>query len=501
MQERKYKLSLSVSNGDVSEQHTRRVYCPSSAEPTLMSQNVHVIDDINSDKSLVTYQEQFDSFFYDSIEEYNKKQRRKDRKKSHSYYEELLSNGKRKEQPVYSTVIQLGNRDTCGITDTTFDDRYWHELKKTNPEAASEYVAEHLDTRPIHDRTRLVLSEIAEHFEEWYPQLHVVAAVIHSDEPGGTDHLTVDWIPWSDDYKTGLKKRCSQSKALKQMGFEGRGFAYPIKEWQADIKQHIEEVMTHYGIERELVGDKSAHEDVATYRMRMEREEEATKLKEIKRRQEVARIVEEDQKQRIEGLEKEIEKNEARAKRAEDRAEKAEYRLELAREDLQDLRDDIQDLQRIQKVLEEDNEKKKKEISSWEKRIEELKKRFEELKAQVTEYEARLSKLAKAIVQMSWVPELYQHPIKSFLNWLNHRINVAGGDAEPNEIIAHEVLSHTQEDFYRECGQDVQRELRKYIKEHPELATNKEIKAAQNSPETTRDTSFIKSGSSMYIMQ
>ena len=495
-----YSLSLSVSNGDVSEHHTRRTYCPPSAEPTLMKNNIHIIDERNEDGTLISYQRQFDDFFYDSIEEYNKKQRRKDRKKSHEYYDELKSNGKRKEQPVYSTVIQLGNRDTCGITDTTFDDRYWRELKETDPEAASRYVEEHLDTRPVHDISRLVLTEIAEKFETWYPNLHVVAAIIHSDEPGGGDHLTVDWIPWSDDYKTGLKKRCSQSKALKQMGFEGKGFSYPIKEWQADIKQHIEEVMNHYGIERELVGDMSAHQDVATYRMAMERKEEATKLKELKRRQEVARKVEEEQKQRIEELEEQVQKSEARAKRAEERAEKAEQRLVIAREDLQDLRDDIQDLQRIQKVLEDETEEKKKEAASWEKRVEALKERFEELKQQVAEYEARVFKLAQAIVQMSWIPELYQHPIKAFLNWLGHKIGNAGGDAEPNEVIAHEVLSNMQGDFYKECSQDVQRTLRKHIKEHPELATEKEIKAAQNSPET-KDISFIKSGSSMYIMK
>lgn len=64
----RFHLSLSVTQGDVSEFHSRRTYTPLSAEPSLASRNVHLVGPRHDDGSLVTYREQFNEEFAPAIE-------------------------------------------------------------------------------------------------------------------------------------------------------------------------------------------------------------------------------------------------------------------------------------------------------------------------------------------------------------------------------------------------------------------------------------------------
>jgi hypothetical protein len=120
-----------------------------------------------------------------------------------------------------------------------------------------------------------------------------VSAVIHDDEPAGTVHLDVNWVPvaggdGSNVYKAGMDTRCALNKALEQMGYTGKGYAYAIKEWQADAKQNIESVMALHGLERENMHNTERHKDVPTYIMEQERKEEAARCAELRRRAVVA---------------------------------------------------------------------------------------------------------------------------------------------------------------------------------------------------------------------
>lgn len=290
----RYKLSLSVTQDTVAEYHSRRTYTPASAEASLADRNVHIYNPRHDNGSIVTYREQFNSLFADSIHRYNDKQKRKSRHMSEDYWE-TLEGSKRKEKPVYSTVLQLGNRDTCGVTDVLFDAKHWRKLKETNPDEAAAYVQEHLDPRPQHDAAVACLIDIAEKFQSWYPRLHIVSIVLHDDEPDGTPHVDINWVPVAggegeDTYKGGMDTRCALNKALEQMGFDGRGYDYRIKHWQTDFKSRCESVMAEHDIEREYMHNEEKHQNITTYRIVKEREEEADKLREITRRREVARV-------------------------------------------------------------------------------------------------------------------------------------------------------------------------------------------------------------------
>ena len=290
---RTLKLSLSVSDGKVAELHSRRVYTPASADESLNGRNVHIIDPRHDDGSLVTYRDQFEDIFAGAVERYNSKQKRKDRRKVVGGYYDEVAKGTRKERPVYSTVLQLGDRDTAGVTDTLFDREMWLELRESKPEQAARYVAGHLSKSEAHERAKQCLMDIVDRWPKWFPQLKIVSAVLHDDEPDGTPHVHIDWVPvaggeGADTYKRGMDTRCSINSALKDMGYDGKGYAYPILQWRADFKARAEEVMASHWIAREFIGDEAQHADVATYRLQQQRHDAAVELAELKRRQGVA---------------------------------------------------------------------------------------------------------------------------------------------------------------------------------------------------------------------
>ena len=75
----KGKYSISVSQGRVAHDHDNRDYTPHNADRGLRNRNVII-------KQTEDYKSAFNELFRDSIEAYNAKQKREDRKKSYDYY-------------------------------------------------------------------------------------------------------------------------------------------------------------------------------------------------------------------------------------------------------------------------------------------------------------------------------------------------------------------------------------------------------------------------------
>lgn len=275
-------LSVGVSAGKVTEEHTRRVYCPYSADPALSARNVHVVDphwdDSDNNDPIISYRDQVNYIFQESILEYNQRQKRKDRQKDpDGYYDELIREGSQ-ITPVYSYVIQFGNRDVCGTCDSSFDYDHYKSLAANE---RSEYALEHENNSELHDTCVDMLTRIGEEFHDRYPHLEVLAAVIHDDEPCGTPHLTIDVCPVATGYKRGMRERCGMSRALAQMGFEtGDKHAphhYSIVNFQNDIKSWIEnEIMADEGLTRQYMDNFEPHRDVhefAAWKRQQEKEQ------------------------------------------------------------------------------------------------------------------------------------------------------------------------------------------------------------------------------------
>lgn len=182
------------------------------------------VDQSRSHLNIVYKQESlpkaYDNIFGEELMRYNATQKRADRRIMD--YMEHIRNSKNGEKLFYETVVQIGNRYTCGVL-------------TTNGEMAAK-----------------MLDEYMKDFQKRNPNLYVFNAVLHMDEPGGTPHIHIDYVPVARGYQKGLQVRNSLDKALKQQGIDGKGGKKDnsTQRWQESEKKALGEVMERYGWQR-----------------------------------------------------------------------------------------------------------------------------------------------------------------------------------------------------------------------------------------------------------
>ena len=259
--------SVSVAYDEkTAEHHDRRDYTPPNAEYGLHERNVTILNHAD-------HVQAFNDFFAPAIDRYNAKQKRADRKKSYDYYHDLINGkegygrGKNREHPIYEYVLQIGNRDDNGITDSEFDNKHWRELKQQGKfKEAEAYVMKHLNKSEEREEIKEVLIGFAKGLEKRYPNFKFLAIELHDDEPNGTGHLHIAFTPYTTDTKKGLDTRVSLSSALRQMGFENNGDELAIQQWQNDVKDRITEEMEKAGYERQFMSNEEKRLSIPQYK-------------------------------------------------------------------------------------------------------------------------------------------------------------------------------------------------------------------------------------------
>ncbi len=227
----KRTISGRIDKGSIG--HNNREFIAPNVDKKRTHENIILVrEDIQK-----IYHELFDN----ALDEYNAKQKRKDRRIK-NYYEHI--NRSKQEKPFYELIFQIGNtEDThCGT-----------------PEAA-------LATK--------ALTDFIKGFQERNPHIRVFNAVIHLDEE--TPHVHIDFVPFATEQKRGLSTRNSLSKALEQQGFTSEGKNNTCtKQWVENEKEQLAEVMRGYGIEWEKLGTHEQHLDVLDYKKKMRAHEVA----------------------------------------------------------------------------------------------------------------------------------------------------------------------------------------------------------------------------------
>lgn len=215
------KRSISFVKGSGNVNHNNREFNTKNVDVERSSENITYVKEDLKD----AYEQEFGA----SVEDYNAKQIRNDRKIGN--YMEQIEHSKNGEKLFYENVVQVGDM--------------------TNMSATGKHV----------DTARAILDQYAKEFQQRNPNLHVFNMVLHMDE--ATPHLHIDYIPVGEGYKNGLNKRASLSKAFENMGFsgnkQGTRFENSTLEWQAREKGRIEQIMQEHGIEREDKGIKRGH--------------------------------------------------------------------------------------------------------------------------------------------------------------------------------------------------------------------------------------------------
>ena len=143
-------------------------------DSSLTEQNVIVRD--------IPVRQAYAEIFDKSVEEYNAKQKRSDRKID-CYYDKIKAD--KRKHLVYECIVQIGDRDDTGHT--------------AEPE-------------------KQALKKFAEEWDKRNPNLRLIGAYIHCDEPDGTVHMHMDYIPVAECTR-GMRLQNSLDRALCQQGF------------------------------------------------------------------------------------------------------------------------------------------------------------------------------------------------------------------------------------------------------------------------------------------
>lgn len=253
--------TISFMNGKGSIRHNTRSFIADNVDASRTKNNITLIhEDIKQ-----VYHKLFDK----ALDEYNAKQKRKDRQIK-SYYEKISRS--KQEKLFYEVIVQIGNKDDTGVGSSAAEVATW------------------------------VLKDYVKMFQLRNPQLYVIGAYIHLDEE--TPHLHLNFVPWVSGCKRGLETKTSLKAALATRGFasEGKGNT-EWKQWAEVEKDDIALIMRRYGIDWKKNNMHNPHLSVLDYK-KQERVKEVAALEE---KLEGAQVVLELKEERIEFLEKEIE--------------------------------------------------------------------------------------------------------------------------------------------------------------------------------------------------
>ena len=227
------KRTISGRIGKGSIGHDNRLFIAKNVDASRTERNIVLVrEDIEQ-----VYHKLFDK----PLEEYNARQKRKDRCIK-NYYEHIRRS--KQEKLFYEVIFQIGNNEDtrCGT-----------------PEA---------------ELTTKALTEFVQSFQKRNPQLKVFNAVIHLDEE--TPHVHLDFIPFATEQKRGLSTRNTLTGALEQQGYKGEGKLNTCsKLWIDSEKQALADIMGSYGIEWQQLDTHEQHLDVLDYKKKMRTREVA----------------------------------------------------------------------------------------------------------------------------------------------------------------------------------------------------------------------------------
>jgi len=210
----------------------KAVYRQEHIDPNLSKNNEYLIDE--------PPQEAYRRIFGKALAEYNAKQSAPSRRIA-DYYRHIQ--GDKKKHAVYEMIIQVGDRLDTGLNAPT---------------------------------EKKILKKFIEDWSNRNPNLELIGAYIHADEPDGTVHAHLDYIPVADGYKNGLRTQNGLVKALGQQGFDTMKHYKETAQirWERRENQALEDICKEHGITvKHPVREsekKAVHQDTATYKRQQE---------------------------------------------------------------------------------------------------------------------------------------------------------------------------------------------------------------------------------------
>ena len=179
----------------------------------------------------IPIKEFYEQEFGAAVKKYNDKQKRPSRKIK-SYLEKVQED--KQLNVFYEIVVQIGD-----MHDTNCKDNPLNEI-----ELLKKYVSD---------------------FQERYPNLKVFNAVIHLDEE--TPHLHLNYVPITENCKTGISKQNSQTKAFAEIFPEMNGSGKAHEKFLEVERNNLGELMKEFNIEQTPPEKSHGNLSVAQYKV------------------------------------------------------------------------------------------------------------------------------------------------------------------------------------------------------------------------------------------
>ena len=239
--------TVSFVKGKGSLSHNNREFVADNVDKYRMDWNKYYIQQ--------PLREAYDQIFGQAIEEYNAKQKRKDRWVT-DYLTDIKNSGNN-EKTFYEIVVQIGRKEDTGVLG---------EDGKLSIDA---------------EAAKMILDEYVRTFQERNPNLYLFNAVLHMDE--ATPHLHLDYIPVAHGYKTKMHTRNSLTKALQEMGIEPATSKLDTEtmHWQAREREYLMGMCRERDIEIDILGEKRDNYTIPEYKAARQAADELTAELEI----------------------------------------------------------------------------------------------------------------------------------------------------------------------------------------------------------------------------
>lgn len=172
--------------------------------------------------------------FGDAVRKYNAEQKRDDRKIK-NYFDKVSKDSK--QHPVYEMVIGIYGYNEIGgyLCPEELGKEIMHEFVKT--------------------------------WQERNPNLELIGAYYHADEPLSQPHVHIDYVPVAHGYKTGMETQAGLVKALGEQGFHKKGKVTAQIQWEARENALLDRLCRERGLEVDHPREEGRkHMDAEQYR-------------------------------------------------------------------------------------------------------------------------------------------------------------------------------------------------------------------------------------------
>lgn len=310
-----------------------------------------------------TYKENFE----EAIQEYNQKQKRKDRKiidtegdEVTAYIKSIYSSQRGKSKKSVTKKMDDGTTQKIEVQNDN-GQRVLYELivsagncnKLLDSKGRVAYTPDGHEIHPQRverEINKRAMMRFCEDFESTYQNFKIALCAYHADEQylnakgvyeDGIEHVHIDFIPVAGGYQRGLSKQAGMRKALESMGFRNRyesdgTYKNAYQDFCADAQTRFEEILHQEYLRYYIEDKKMAFEDIedleiihpAKGKGKQNLDPDAFRVaKELENRKCAVQADLQEIQEQKETVEEEVKVARRRLKKANDEAEKAQDSL------------------------------------------------------------------------------------------------------------------------------------------------------------------------------